>query len=131
MGSAVPLQIRQTFGGTKPRTGLGGALRGIDAGCMDTNLKAVNNLEVRVNLPAIVIRDIVPGILGYWDAGAYAQVGEGPGDPAAGFVTTAGGGVYVDFFDFAQLIGYLNYRFTGENTDGNALGFGFDFVLKF
>jgi hypothetical protein len=131
LGSSVPLHIRQSFGGLDPRTGLGGALRGINSGSLDTNLKVVNNFEIRANLPALWIQDIVPGILVYWDTGAYAQVGEGIGDIPYGFVTSVGGGVYLDIFDFAGLIGYLNYRLLGVNVDGSTLTFDFDFVLKF
>ena len=51
-------------------------MRGVDPGAYDTNLKAVNNLELRVNLPAIVPPDMVPGAVLYWDIGYYNQVGE-------------------------------------------------------
>jgi hypothetical protein len=130
-GSSVPLCIRQTFGGIDPRTGLGGALRGVDTGSLDTNLKAVNNFEIRANLPALGLRDIVPGVLAYWDMGAYDQIGEGIGNPSPGFVTSVGGGAFLNLLDFAQLIGYINYRLLGVNADGSTLTFGFDFVLKF
>lgn len=131
LGRSVPLHIRQSFGGIDPRTGLGGALRGIDSGSLDADLKAVNNFEVRANLPAIVIRDIMPGMLAYWDMGAYYQIGETIEPALFGFVTSVGAGAFLDLFDFAQLIAYLNYRLTGVNADGNSLSFDFDFVLKF
>ena len=51
----VPLYIRQTFGGryAQQPIGLGQQVRGVDAGAYDTNLKAVNNLELRLDLPAV------------------------------------------------------------------------------
>ncbi len=131
LGSSVPLHIRQTFGGMKPRTGLGGALRGIDSGSLDANLKAVNNLEVRAYLPALFIRDIVPGILVFCDAGAYAQLGEGVASPAYGFVAATGAGAFVDIFDFAQIVVYGCYRLTGVNADAQSLSLEYDFILKF
>ena len=134
IGAAVPLNIRQTFGGTDPRTGLGWAVRGVDTGSLDTNLKAVNNLEVRMNLPAIVLPDLVPGVVVYWDVGYFVQAGEaGVADPApSGLVSSAGAGVYIDLMDIATLAFYAHYRLTGANADGTALTpFALEFGLHF
>ncbi len=118
-GPDVPLNIRQTFGGLDPRVGLGGALRGVDEGSLDTNLKLVNNLDLRVNLPAVWSVDVVPGILVYWDAGYYDQVGESGVDRAGGFVSSLGGGIFVNIMDISSITVYTHYRFTGVNADGS------------
>jgi hypothetical protein len=131
LGKSVPLNIRQTFGGLDPRTGLGNALRGADAGSLDVNLKLVNNFEARANMPALWFEDLVPGVLVYWDAGWYDQVGEPIAAPGNGFVTSVGAGVFLDVFDLTSLTGYLNYRLTGVNADGSRLTFSFDFAAKF
>lgn len=130
-GDPVPLNVRQSFGGLSPRLGLGGAVRGVDPGSLDGNFKAVNNLEIRVLGPALVIPDIVPGLVTYLDAGVFGSAGS-PGPDAWGFVATTGAGVFVDFFGFAQITGYLQYRLVGENANGSALTpFALDFTLKF
>jgi len=130
-GDPVPLNVRQSFGGRSPRTGLGDAVRGVDSGSLDGDFKAVNNLEVRVLGPALFLPDIVPGLVVYLDAGIFGSAGA-PGPDAWGFVASTGAGVFVDLFGFAQLTGYLHYRLVGENADGSALTpFAIDFGLKF
>jgi hypothetical protein len=123
--------VRQSFGGRSPRTGLGGAVRGVDAGSLDVNFKVVNNLEVRLVGPALFLPTIVPGLVAYLDAGCFGGVGE-PAPVEWGFVASTGAGVFVDLFGFAQLTGYVHYRLVGGNADGSALTpFAIDFTLKF
>jgi hypothetical protein len=124
LSAPVPLYIRQTFGGRGDQIiGLGRAVRGVDEGSLDTNFKIVNNLEVRANLPAFVSPDIVPGFLVFWDIGYYNQAGESgfTGGAGAGVVSSAGGGVFLDFLDFARGTAYMAYRMTGVNADGSAV----------
>ncbi len=129
-GDAVPLNVRQSFGGQSPRTGLGGAVRGVDSGSLDGYFKTVNNLEVRVLGPALFIPAIVPGLVAYVDAGIFGSAGS-PGPAAWGFVATTGAGVFVDFFGFAQITVYLYERLVGENADTDAFPYILDFTLKF
>jgi hypothetical protein len=130
-GDAVPLNVRQSFGGRSPRTGLGGAVRGVDSGSLDGNFKAVNNLEVRVLGPALFLPDIVPGLVVYVDAGCFGSAGS-PGPEAWGFVASTGAGAFVDLFGFAQITAYFEYRLVGWNADEQKLTpFSLDFGLKF
>ena len=117
-GDAVPLNVRQSFGGRSPRTGLGGAVRGVDSGSLDGYFKAVNNLEVRLLGPALFLPTIVPGLVVYLDAGLFSSAGC-PRPEAWGFVASTGAGVFVDLFGFAQLTLYVHYRLVGENADGS------------
>ncbi len=121
IGAPVPLVIRQSFGGRRPQTGLGSAVRGVAWGSYDTNLKAVNNLELRVNLPALVIPDVVPGLIAFFDAGYYDQLGEGGiVTPApAGIVASTGLGAYLDFLDLVTAALYLDYRLDDVNPNGS------------
>lgn len=130
-GDAVPLNVRQSFGGRSPRTGLGGAVRGVDAGSLDGHFKAVNNFEVRVLGPALFLPGIVPGLVAYLDAGCFGSAGS-PGPAAWGLVASMGAGLFVDVLGFAQLTGYLHYRLVGANADGSPFTwFDLDFALKF
>lgn len=134
LGAPVPLYIRQTFGGRGEQViGLGGAVRGVDDGSLDTNLKAVNSLEVRANLPAFVSPDIVPGFVVFWDLGYYNQVGESgfTGAAGAGVVSSAGGGVFLDFLDLARGAAYMTRRLTGVNADGSVVNLKLEFGLHF
>jgi hypothetical protein len=128
-GAYVPLNVRQTFGGMDPRTGLGGAIRGVDAGAMDANLKMVVNLELRVNFPDIL--GMIPGFLMYWDGGYFNQIGEAVAQPAGGFVSSAGVGVYLSLFGLTAVTLYGNARITGVNADGGHFSYGLEFSSKF
>jgi hypothetical protein len=119
-GAPIPLFVRQTFGGRDQNTGLGHSVRGVDTAGYDTNFKVVNNLEVRANLPALYFSGLVPGIVVFFDAGYYAQVGEGLPEPVpAGFIASTGAGVYIDLFDLASLALYFDYRLDKANADGS------------
>ena len=109
----------------------------MDKAAYDTNLKAVNNLEVRVNLLAIQMPDflagivpfVVPGALAYFDCGFYDQVGEqGFGSPSPGLVASTGAGVYVEVPAIGTLLAYVEYRLDKENAAGDRLRL---FVLEF
>ncbi len=127
-GNSVPLNVRQTLGGRDPRTGLGGAVRGIDDGRFDAPFKVVGNLELRVNLPALIWKDLVPGLLLYFDSGYYNELN----GSVLGFLFSAGGGLYLDFFNISELIVYTQYFLNGTNVNEKSftpfrLGFGFHF----
>jgi hypothetical protein len=132
LGAQVPMNIRQTFGGREQITGLGKAVRGVDEGSLDTNLKAVNNMELRLNLPAVVLADLVPGLILYWDIGYYNQVGE-PSilSPLSGIVSSVGVGAFLDVLDLGTGAGYLNWRLVGENADGSVFTVSVEFGLHF
>jgi hypothetical protein len=136
-GTPVPLFVRQTFGGRTQNTGLGEQVRGVDKGGYDTNLKAVNNLEVRANLLAIPLPGlvaghvpvIIPGVLAYFDCGFYDQVGEPViSSPSPGLVAATGAGVYVEVPGFGTLLAYVEYRLDSANAEGDHLRI---FVLEF
>lgn len=147
-GTRVPLYVRQTFGGRSQNTALGSQVRGVDKGAFDGNLKAVNNLEVRVNLPAIpsqgiaamilppalssLVPDVTPGLLVYFDAGWYDQVGE-PGitTAASGFVAATGSGAYVDVPGLGFVLVYVEYRLDAPNAAGDRLRLALEFGAQF
>ena len=136
-GTRVPLYVRQTFGGRTQNTALGSQVRGVDKGAYDTNLKAVNNLEVRVNLPAIpmpvfiapLVPDLVPGLIAYFDYGFYDQVGEpGIASPPHGTVASAGAGTFVEIPGIGTILVYFEYRLDAANAAGERLRL---FVIEF
>jgi hypothetical protein len=130
-GGPVPLPVRQTLGGRHGRIGLGYSVRGVDPGSLDTNVKAVSNLEARATLHHFP--DLVPGLVAFWDLGYYDQAGEaGVPVSASGWVSSVGIGVSMDFFHFATVVVYVDYRLDAENAGGGrvslpAIEFGFHF----
>jgi len=133
MGSKVPAEIARTFGGRDPRTGLGGAVRGIDSASADAVFKAVNNLELRASLPALFLKDVVPGFLVYFDAGWYDNTGSAwNGSGQKGLLASTGLGISLNVLDITTLVAYTHYRLTGTNADGTAwTPFDFGLALHF
>ena len=129
----VPLAIRQTFGGRNPQTGLGYAVRGVSWADYDTNLKAVNNLELRLELPALYIPDLVPGIIVFLDAGFYDQVGEAgiPAPTPMGIIASTGIGISLDVLDLVTGAGYVDYRIDSENPNGGRWSLAVEASLHF
>jgi hypothetical protein len=134
-GSQVPLYVRETLGGRDQRTGLGSIVRGVDSAAYNANFKTVNSLEVRANLPAIDLKtlipglasalpfidwsSLVPGVVAFYDAGYYSQLGEPSTSGAAAFIDSTGFGIYMDFFDLANIAAYVEYRLDGVNAEGS------------
>lgn len=127
-GSRIPLNEGQSFGGLAPRAGLGGAVRGVFDAAYAAPLKGVFNIEARLNLPALFIKDIVPVLRVVFDSGYYNELD----GVHQGLLFTTGGQFGINFFDFVvPSIGFF-YFINGENVDRSRfmifdLAFGFHF----
>jgi hypothetical protein len=132
-GSSIPINVRKSFGGLSRRAGLGGAVRGFGPGRFDAKLKLVNNLELRANLPAIIIRDIVPGILLYFDSGYYGIIEGAAASPVNnGLLLSTGAGIYLNVLDFAQFTAYSHIALNRTRVNGAFwTPFAFAFTFHF
>ncbi|MBN1834193.1 MAG: hypothetical protein JW820_00005 [Spirochaetales bacterium] len=134
---AMPLYVMQSFGGRNPRQGLGDeGVRGFEAYSWDTQLKILNNLEVRFNLPPFWAVDderraLMPGLLAFLDAGYGAGFWGDPEGTPGGFLMSTGVGIYLDLFDVIYAVGYLCVPLVGSRLDGEALALDLDFGLQF
>jgi hypothetical protein len=127
-GNYVPIDVRGTFGGKSPRDGLGYAVRGLEDGRFDTPLKLAANIELRTNLPAVGLPDIVPGILAFLDGGYYNFLDY----PDSGFVFSTGCGLYVSLFNLADLTFYTTYLLNKKTITGESwVPFSFYFMFHF
>lgn len=122
-GGYIPLNARQSIGGREATTseGLGGVMRGIDNGRFDGYLKAVNNLDIRMNLPAL--GGFVPAFICYFDTGVSDNLDYTLRPGHLLFSTGTGCSLYGCGFD---VVVYINY-FINENR----LSPSFDFSLCF
>ncbi len=131
----VPYLARRRIGGLSPRRGLGGAVRGYDTGRYDSRLKVVSSVELRAQLPALFIPDIVPGLLTFIDGGYYSDLFDAPtgtsGDPGQeGWLVGTGLGLSLNVLDLTTVVMYLQFNLTENNVDGTAVDFpvfGFSF----
>jgi hypothetical protein len=127
-GGYVPLNVRESFGGRSPRKGLGYAVRGLEDCRYDTPLKAVSNLELRANLPAVFDPRIIPGLLVCLDIGYYNFINP----PIEGFVASTGGGVFLSLFDFLDLTLTTHFLLNARKvTGGEWTPVFFNFVFHF
>ncbi len=128
-GDKIPVSVRQTLGGLGARPGLGGSIRGSEAGRYDSRLKILNSLDLRMNLPAIGHKDIIPGFVLFFDAGYYNLIKGSDG----GFLFSTGFGFYVDLFSFAQITLYCpqvlinEEKLNGKKVTPVAFGMAFHF----
>ncbi|TFG62077.1 MAG: hypothetical protein E4H36_08835 [Spirochaetales bacterium] len=102
-GGSIPLNIRQTFGGRRPRIGLGDAVLGADDAKYDSRFKFVQNIEFRVNGPAFIWRGLLAGALVFFDYGYYNNLD----GLEAGFLASTGFGIYLHIFNLTSLTLYL------------------------
>jgi hypothetical protein len=119
--SRMPLYVMQTFGGTELREGLADSVRGFEKYSWDTQLKIVHNFDLRFNLPVIYSfcgRDLLPGIVVYFDLGYGSLYWGDPWRTPGGFIGSTGIGLFLDLLDFAYVHVYTNFPLIGERIDG-------------
>lgn len=85
------------------------SIRGIEEERLDSKLTIVNNFELRYNLPALFIPDLMFGLLTYFDAGYYYEDAS-----YNGTVFSAGAGLYLDLFGAFQ--GGIRYDYLLKET---------------
>jgi len=130
----MPLYVMQSIGGTEPRKGLAKAVRGFEDYSWDTQLKIVNNLEVRFNLPVIHTirdRDLLPGFLVYFDLGYGSRYWGDPLDTPGGFIGSTGIGVFIDLLDLVYSHIYCHLPVIGRRIDGAPVVLDLDIGLQF
>lgn len=125
------MYVSHTFGGTSIREGLGYYVRGFEKWTYDTQLKIVNNIDLRANLPAIYFKNLVPGIVAYFDAGFYRGYFADPGILKQGFLCSTGVGIYLDFFGVEYLRVYFQFPLYGERVDGKKMKIDLNAGLQF
>ncbi|MEJ2662754.1 MAG: hypothetical protein P8107_01735 [Spirochaetia bacterium] len=114
-GAYIPLNILESVGGLEPRKGLGYAVRGLEDCRYNTPLKLVGNLDLRINLPALGTKDIMPGLIAFFDCGYYDFIDWGD----RGFICSTGGGVYLSLFQSLSLTFTTQYLLNATRVTGD------------
>jgi hypothetical protein len=115
-GPSIPTHALSAIGGQEVKPGLGGWVRGLDNHRFATELKIVDNLELRVLFPSLIHSDFTPGVLAFLDSGYYASARTGE----RGLVATTGAGIVFVVFNSLQATAYLSYVMNGTNMNGAA-----------
>lgn len=130
----MPLYVMQTFGGTELREGLAESVRGFEDYSWDTQLKIVHNLDLRFNLPVIYSirgRDLLPGLILYFDLGYGTRYWGDPSNTPGGFLVSTGIGVFMDLLDIVYTRVYTNFPLIGQRIDGAPFELDIDIGLHF
>ncbi len=130
-GSSIPIYIQQTIGGRYPRYGVADAVRGFEPGAYDTQLKVVNNLELRVTGPAVIWPSFLPGAYVFFDTGYYDGYFGDPGNTPGGMIGSVGIGLFADLLDLANATVYLGFPVIGRRVDGSPYAIEAHFSLQF
>ena len=129
----VPTHIRQSFGGLSSREGLGGAVRGFNAGLFDAAVKSATSLELRANLPTLIFPGLVPVFLIYADLGVWGlPIEGGPDADTWGSIASTGAGLGLDLFGFGTVLVYTHVALKETPLENKAwtpvaIGFGLHF----
>ncbi|MFP4383389.1 MAG: hypothetical protein ACLFSE_05040 [Spirochaetia bacterium] len=125
LGPAVPLPALQTFGGIEGGYGLGGAIRGLEPGRFAAPIKGVFAGELRLNLPSVLHRNIVPGLLFFFDSGFYYF---NDSENTGGDIYSTGAGISLNILDFTTLTVYTAVLLNETKLNGKSwtpVSFGF------
>jgi len=117
-GEAIPAYVNQSFGGLDLRNTLGDCVRGYLARSYDSQFKAVNNLEFRVNGPAFLKDKLYPIAFAFVDAGYYRGFSGAPSSYAqeSGILASAGAGLGLSVLDLVQLSAVVAQPFTEKDS---------------
>ena len=130
----MPLYVMQSFGGTELREGLADSVRGFEKYSWDTQLKIVHNLDLRFTLPVICSfrgRDLLPGLVVYFDLGYGTSYWGDPGNTPGGFIGSTGVGLFVDLLDLVYTHVYAHFPLIGERFDGAPAAFDLSIRVHF
>ncbi len=117
-GEAIPAYVNQSFGGLDLRNSLGDCVRGYISRSYDSQLKAVNNLEFRVNGPAFLGDKLYPIAFAFVDAGYYRGFSGAQSAPAreSGILASAGAGLGLSVLDLIQLSAVVAQPLTEKDS---------------
>lgn len=131
-GSSIPIYVQQSFGGRVLTEGLGGdSVRGFEVGAWGTQLKLVNNLEIRAVGPAILFPSVAPGLYAFFDSGYYNGYFHDPANTPGGFLASVGAGVYLVSLDLADVTALIAFPVYGQRIDRAPYNVTFHFSLQF
>jgi hypothetical protein len=134
---AMPLYVMESFGGRRLRSGLTeDGVRGFESRAWDTQLKIVNNVELRFNLPPPfdfrgIRHDPAPGFLLFADLGYGASYWGDPSDTPGSLLGSTGVGLYLDLFGIVDAVGTVGVPVIGSRLDGRPMQLDLSFGLHF
>jgi len=135
-GDNIPLPARQTFGVQRVSGGCGGRVRGFEDRRFDSEVKAINNFDIRLRMSQIRSSSgkkiLHPGLLVFFDA-CYFEKLEGYKENGSGTIMSAGFALFSDFFSFGAGTGVLTVGFplVGERIDKSPMTIKLDYGFRF
>jgi hypothetical protein len=130
-GASIPFYVQESTGGLSPDATTDDWVRGFETGSYGAVFRIVNKLDIRAQGPAVFWPSLVPGAYLFADAGYYRGFYGDPANTPGGFLASAGVGGYLDFFDLANVTGYMAFPLVGRRVDRASFAISFHFTLDF
>ena len=133
-GDNIPLPARQTFGVHRPEDGCGGKVRGFETRRFDSEVKVINNFDIRFIMPKVKTKSgtkvFRPGFLTFFDACYFAKL-EGYKDTGEGVLMSAGFSIFSEFLFMGNCVLTVGFPIIGERIDKNPTTISVDYGLRF
>jgi len=133
-GDNIPLPVRQTYGVQRPSDGCGGRVRGFEKRRFDSELKIINNFDVRFIMPQIknskgrkIFR---PGFLAFFDA-CYFDKLEAYKEDGSGILMSTGFTVFSELLSIGSCLFTVGFPIMGERIDKSHVSISLDYGMRF
>ncbi|MDX9801601.1 MAG: hypothetical protein RBT69_09725 [Spirochaetia bacterium] len=144
-GDLIPLTARQTYGILRQKNGAGGMVRGFESRRFDSELKVINNIELRLIMRQIKNEAgkklLRPGMLAFFDYAMFALLdgydkaegssGDGGWLDDSGKIASAGIGLFSEVLSVGTVMMYAGFPLAGSRIDSKAMSVTLTYGLHF
>ncbi len=131
-GSSIPFYVFESFGGRNMRSDVDPTIRGFETGLYGADFKVLNNFDVRMTGPTVVVwKPFVPGLYTFLDTEYYDGYFDDPFNTPGGVLASTGFGCYLNFDDLVNGTIYIAFPFEGQRVDGAPVAPGAALSLLF
>ena len=134
-GNYIPLPARYSFGIHAPSgSASGGMVRGFERRRFDSELKIINNFDIRFIMPQVKTKNgtklLRAGFLSFLDV-CYFDNLEGYKDNDSGVLMTAGFSLFSEILFSGNCVFTVGFPIIGERLDRSSFGIALDYGLRF
>ena len=133
-GENIPLPVRQTFGVLKMVDGCGGMVRGFERRRFDSEVKIINNFDLRFIMSQIKNKKSTkifrPGFLVFFDT-CYFDKLDGYKDNGSGVLMSTGFSLFSEFLFMGNCLLTVGFPIMGERIDGSPVSVSLNYGLRF
>ncbi|MCL2705037.1 MAG: hypothetical protein FWE72_02385 [Spirochaetaceae bacterium] len=133
-GNDIPLPVRQTYGVLRPADGCGGRVRGFENRRFDSEIKIINNFDIRFIMPQIKngkgSKILRPGVLAFFDT-CYFDKLEGYKEDGSGVLMSTGFTLFSELLFLGNCLFTVGFPIIGERIDKGRVAIKLDYGMRF